>query len=193
MADAQHFAHTFEPQTDGKYGWIPTYAKDQSAYYDATFRDLDDKASALITYVGSGTGLVTFGTVVAGSASGLSPWVMLATLPAIVAAIVAVWRAANVRKARLVFSMPSVRDAIDYAHYFGDRAEAAWLGMWNVRIKQMIVTVESKATDLNRSVASFRVALVLLLLPLAAGITMGLLNPSPKSPPSHDHQTTARQ
>lgn len=152
---------------------------------DAIFKDLDDKAAGIITYLSSGAGLVTFSSLVATSAGAISPWVALSMVPAVALALAAIFCAAKARQPNFTFGMPPVSKAIDYAHYFhkeprdGQRPKDAFLAQWNLQCVQMGPVVRRKAEWVMRATWLFFGAVVCLTIPLLVGVSIRLANPAP--------------
>src|SRR4051812_42777079 len=121
-AEARKFCDEFEPIEGVDYGWVADYAKDRQAMLLAAFKDLDDKAGAIITYLGSGTGLLTLGALAA-AGSGALPALVVAIIPAVVMATASLWQAAEARKTISVAFPPTVATATRYAKEYKDRGK----------------------------------------------------------------------
>jgi|SRR5579864_160387 len=152
-----------------EYGWVLEYAKTRYEHCSKILSILDDKADGIIRYLGGGTGLFALGALskIDSANSHLVWW----SLPAIFAALVSLWFAWRVRKARTVPSLPSVLDAKEnYAEGCptDGAAKAAFLGQWNLYCEGTRVECHAKAALLDRATCCYFIALVLLVLPLIA-------------------------
>jgi hypothetical protein len=169
-ASADRFKSTFAPQPDVKYDWVVGYAKDEYARAVEVFKRLDDKAAVVANYLGAGTGLLTLGSVAGVASATASPWIVLAALPAVALAMLALVCASAARRTAFRPAPPTIKDAIDYAEYFGDRAEIHFLGLWHLTVEMMYPVLNRKAHLVNRSVSFFVWAVLALSLPLAVGL-----------------------
>ncbi len=167
---AQQFNATFAPVDGVDYSWVVKHAERKYELLLDAFRHLDDKASGVITYLGSVTGLVAAGVVATAATSRLNVWAVAAFLPAFICAAVAVGLAAHARRPRGICHPPSIYAAIQDAHFAGrfglKDASATSLGRWHLTVVTMYHVVEAKAAWVNRATWWLFGAVALLGLPL---------------------------
>ena len=168
--DASEFKRTFDPLPDVDYGWVVAQAKEQLDDTVKIGRVLDDKATAIITFLGSGTGLLTVGLIAALADGKVNPWVTLCVLPAVICATVAVAFAVVARSPRNVYRPPDVRSAIRYAEFFPKTGAAAFLAQVHYAICLLDVSTGRKARLVGMASWGLVVSLGLLLLPLTVMI-----------------------
>lgn len=167
----EEFARQFEPREGVAYGWVVQYAKDDFARALDLFRRLDDKAAALVNYLGAGTGLLMFGAVNGLSAGALDKWIALAAVPSFVLAAVALVCATASRLAASRPGPPEPLAALRYAEYYNERAEAAFVAAWRRASAGAYRAAEDKARTLNRATRCFIAAVLALALPLGVALT----------------------
>ena len=171
---AVEFMHQFQPKEQVDYGWVLEYAKIVWAERTAEFTSLDNKADAIIKYLGGGLGLFAVGVLAKIDPN--NAYLVLWTLPAIVCAISSVFCAAWSRKPTETPTPPPIEAAILYAEGEGDkpgesiRSRAAFLGQWNLVSEDHRIVNEMKAVWLERATWLYCVALGLLTLPLLAAV-----------------------
>jgi hypothetical protein len=192
---AADFKNTFMPRGDTDYGWAAEFAKERYTQTVTDFKELDDKAAAVINYLASGAGLLTIGSLAAVATAKLSPMVIAAAAPSVACATLAIAFAAKARKPTQFFFL-SIKTAARYADYFrpADRAKAAFLGQWHLCVTLNRAVLARKAAWLKRSMQFFVAAVACLLLPLVASllsppqsapppVTVNLVTPTPPDPP----------
>ena len=180
-AEPDKFRVEFEPDPAVDYGWVLKHAERVADHDFAVYRRLDDKAAAVLGYVGGGAGIFTLGSLAAVASDKVDAVVAAFALPSVIAAALSVGFAARGRWSVDTPGPTSIGGAIKYAHYFGGRAEAAFLGQWNQASADMKPVLAGKARWVNLATAAFAAAIVLLTLPLVAGIVVRTrATPSPK-------------
>lgn len=181
----EEFFATFVPVEGYDYGWVVKLAKER---YDSTrvdFKNIDDKAAHLMTYLGSGTGIVLAASLAGVTAGQVSPWVALLALPAFGAALFSLGMAAHARSPRALHCQPSARNAAQIVadeRYKAD-AEACLIPTWTLAASLNQAEIDAKAGHLSRATWALFAALALLVLPMVAGIVVRF-NADPPKPPA---------
>ncbi len=156
-----------------KYGWVEVVAKSR---YDAlvkAFEDLDAKAAALVGYLGSGTGMISLGTLFTVVNSTVSPWTAIAVLPAIGLAFIALMCAAHARHTDTIFPPPTAETLLRIAGHFGDaeeKAKAAMAAQWDICAALMRPVIARKGEIVNNANFYFAWAVFALSLPLVVSV-----------------------
>lgn len=172
---AQQFQRSFAPKDGVDYAWVEQYAKEQYQSLQKTFNDLDAKATAIINYMTSGTGLFTLGTLVAAAGAKLSPWIVGAALPSILSAIAAIVFAALARRPMTIFPPPPPEQMADMAERFMEpgRGRAYMIPVWQWCDALLRHPIDVKARYLDLSTWCMIATVSLLLLPLLVGLCIG--------------------
>lgn len=169
IAEARAFKNTFEPQEGVDYAWVVTRAKEDHANMLTVFRRLDDKAGAVINYLGGGSGLLALGTFAGLTSIKVNPWVIPAVLVPIALTVAALVCAAIARRTANVSHPPGARDAIHYAEFFTKgQAEAAFVGLWVLATEEMAPVVSRKAELVDRAIWLLVAAVASLSIPIVA-------------------------
>lgn len=163
----------FTPKKDVDYGWVVAYAKDRHASALATFKGLDDKASAIITVLGSGAGLLTLGSLAGIAAAKVPPVVVLAALPSMLLAVLAVGFAAWARRPTDFYDPPSIDAAAELAELHDQAGEAAFLRQWHRTLEHNKPVSDRKATHVERATWCMVAAVALLFVPLLVSVAVG--------------------
>jgi hypothetical protein len=158
---AVRFKETFEPLPDGNYEWVGGHAKMLYAHYVAIFKSLNDKANSILGYLGAWLTLLAGWAITQKPAMKSAGWFA----PCVIAAIAAMICALMARRPNRTASPPSVSEACQYVDYFGDKAEAAFLGQWELCIVIMRKVSAKKAHLVNWAIWLFFAAVLLLFLP----------------------------
>lgn len=169
MSD-RDFKDTFDPRPGVDYGWVVAYAREQFAATLGVFKDLEDKAAWLIGYVGGGASLVGLGAVVALVNAKIPPHVAWAAVAPVACAVVALYCAVSSRMTAPVYYPPAVRDAARYAEFFGDRAEAAFLGQLHLCVSMMHPVLQHKAAWLEWGMRFTVATVAAMLVPLLVAL-----------------------
>jgi hypothetical protein len=173
---AQHateFANTLHPQDKVDYEWVLEVAKGR---YDAlvkAFEDLDNKAAAIVGYLGSGTGLITLGTLFTALNAAVSPWVAAAALFPIGFAAAALLCACRARETDTIHPPPTVEELVKIANEFGEdaaKAKAVMAAQWDVCTALMRPVVARKGKSVDDANWMFAWAVLTLALPLLVHI-----------------------
>ena len=132
---ALDYYRSFEAQEGVDYTVAIAYARELHERYEKTEQSLDDKADAIIKYLGGGSAAVTLGALVSikldtwkSTAAGAAALACL--LPSLVYAVRAVRAAVQVRRPRSAASLPPVDYAVRIAEFYKtkDRIEPnLWL------------------------------------------------------------------
>ena len=178
--DAENFKQSFEPKDGCDYKWAIEYAKERYQRLDQTFRYLDEKADAVIKYLGGGTAVVTVAALA--TVNHYSAWLPILLLPSLGCALAAIAFANSARRPRLHPSPPPVTDAIDFAEAYSNKAEATFLGLWHVCCEGLDFVNTHKARQVDRASRCYWWALFCLLIPALVWPIWNVVSPSPKVP-----------
>ena len=151
------------------YKWVVAHAKDQYARAMANFKTIDEKAAAIIGYLGGGVGALMVATVASLATDKADARAALLTLPSFFAAIAALVFAVLARRPyAIAFGGPTVEWATLAAGMLptDGPGEAAALGSWCVAINLVSWFADRKARWLNTSTWALVVALGLLAVPV---------------------------
>jgi hypothetical protein len=171
-AEAGEFRDTFSPDKDADYGWVVDLAVAQYTVLRADFEKIDDKAAAIITYLGSGTGVLTLGAIAMSNSANV--WVILGLLPAFCFAAVALRHAFAARSTRTVPYPPSIQAATHYVDYFKDKSKATFLGQWHLVNELFHDIINQKADDVDRASRWCVVTVASLAAPLFVSLLVRL-------------------
>lgn len=167
---AGKFNRDFGPIPDVDYEWVCDLAEKKFDLATDTYRNLDDKAGAVVTYLGGVTSLVAAGVVTAAATARLNGWVVAAFFPAFAAAAAAVVNAARARDPRAIYHPPRidvmVRDAHHAAAHGMKNTRAISLGRWHVAVEGMYLAIAEKGQLVSNATWAMAWAVVLLGLPL---------------------------
>ncbi len=179
---ASEFANTVDPLDGVDYTWLADVAKGRYDMMVKAFEDLDAKAAALVGYLGSGTGMISLGTLFTVVNSTVSPWTALAALPALVAAFIALMCATHARHTESVYLPPTVETLFPVANEFGKdvgRAKAVMAAEWDVCTALMRPVIARKGERVNHANWYFAWAVILLSLPVLVSIVRRLAGMTP--------------
>lgn len=137
------------------------------------FKELDDKAGSIITYVGSGVGLLTLSSVAAITDPKIPRAVIFAALPAVLFSLAALVSALMARRTRAVYLPPCVKTATEYVAFFGDRAESAFIAHAHLCMSLMSPVMINKRWWVELAMIMSVVAVAFLIIPLATGLIVG--------------------
>jgi len=166
--EALKYAQSFEPQEEVDYGWVFPYGE---AFYDTLARRadaLDEKADSIIKYLGAFSGLAALiGGYIANAGRW---WEALSVLPMFALSLFAIWKAAQSRNPIIVPMPPPIKNAIEYAEAYGDKAMATFTPqLWAASAGMRAVT-QVKAYLVRSASVGFFWAVVCLLIPLAVAM-----------------------
>jgi len=131
--EAHEFDLTFEPQEGVEYGWVVKHAREQYDDSKKAFEALDAKATAIITYLSSGAGLLTIGSIFAITTAKVSAVAIWLTLPAMACSCAALIFALRARRPLPVFPPAGAPKVVRIANHYksAKNAEAAFLSHWH--------------------------------------------------------------
>ncbi len=178
--DAETFKQNFEPKDGCDYKWAIEYAKESYQRLDQTFRYLDEKADAIIKYLGGGTAVVTVAALA--TVNHYSAWLPILLLPSLGCALAAIALANSARRPRTHPSPPPVTEAVNYAEAYSDKAEATFLGLWHQCCEGLDVVNAIKAKRVDCAGRCYWWALFCLLLPALVWPIWNVTSPPPKVP-----------
>lgn len=175
---AELFDNTFEPQEGVDYGWVVKYSREQYDDAKKVSEALDAKATGIITYLSSSTGLLTVGSIFAISTDKVPAAVILCALPAMVCSCIALVLALYARRPLLVFPPSDVPNVVSIANHYksAKNSEAAFLSHWHRLTVLMRPLLAIKGWNLKWATNMVVWTVCLLILPLFAA----LLAPAPK-------------
>ena len=167
-AAARAFMNSSAAKEGVEYEWVYEYAKSLWAHRLTVWRMLDEKADAIIRYLGGGTGIFALGVLAKIDASNryLAEW----ALPALFIASIAVFLAMWARRPMDYPLLPSVENAKDYADEHKEDAKAAFIGQWHLANEKARLSCARKERWISWAAFLAYIALVLLLLPVIVGI-----------------------
>jgi hypothetical protein len=170
---AVSFMQNLQAKEGIDYGWVFEYAKSLWTERNSEFAALDNKADAIIKYLGGGLGLFSVGVLAKVDVS--NAYLIFWALPAVVCAIISLFLAAWARKPSAAPALPPVEAAVNYAEEDKDekKAHMAFLGQWNLICESHRLINLSKAWKLEQATYFYCAALGLLTLPLLAAAYFG--------------------
>jgi len=154
-----------------EYGWTVEYSKERLSYLNGVVDALDDKASSVINYLSTFTGLSVVAVVYA--AAQMNPLVALASIPAIIAALSAVGNAIKARTPAAFFMPPVPEWAVSYAEEYPDNAEARFVLQVSAACVAVGLIADAKGEVIATSMKRLMAALWLLLLPCIIAAVVG--------------------
>src|SRR5262245_13540499 len=166
-----------DPPPDMK--WICEFAKTSYEKLQSTFERLDEKADAIIKYLGGGTAIVAIGAL-ATMTFKTAPLLFL-LIPAVLCALRAIYCATVARVPRRVFIPPRVSDAVNYANAFRKEAEVVFIGEWNLACEGLELVTRQKAHHVTEATKFFYRSIFCLLLPLVVWPIWKVVEGSPPS------------
>ena len=172
VATARVFDRTFEPLPGVEYGWVVKYSREQYEEAKKVFDSLDVKATTIITYLSSGTGLLTIGSVVAVATDKVSAAVVLCSVPAIVCSCVALVFALRARRPLPVEQPSGVDKVVGIANHYKSEsnAEAAFLSHWYLLTVLLRSPIYIKSWNVGYATKLVVLTVALLLAPLIAAL-----------------------
>ena len=175
---AYEFDRTFEPQEGVEYGWVIKHSREQYDDAKKVFESLDAKATAIITYLSSGAGLLTVGSIVALATAKVSAVVIWCAVPAVTCACVALLFALCARRPLPVIFPSSAKNVVAIANHYksAENAEAAFLSHWYLLTVLLRPIIGIKSWNVAYATRLVVATVVLLILPLL----VALLVPTPK-------------
>lgn len=181
VADA--FRRSFDPEAGVEYDWVYDYAVARYAATLLHFKELDDKALAIITYIGSGMGIFTLGALAAVANAKLPQAATASAIPSIICAFLALWYAKLARKTVNAPTVPTVRDTVIVAEAYRtkDRAKAAFLPKFNMSMELFRDLFEQKGRQIDIAMNWTLAAVGCLILPVVATLIANAISSSPTS------------
>ena len=162
--EAKRFRQEFMPEENLDYDWVFEYAKEKYDKMLKNLEQLDDKADALIKYLGGGTAFVAFGAIVgAGRGNALA---ILLMAPSVMLALWAIAYAIRPRLPTPTPVPPKVDEAVSYAEAFRDRGKYYFIGQWHETCQLLGSIITAKAARIIIASKYYYRALLFLLLPV---------------------------
>jgi hypothetical protein len=178
--DAEKFSQNFEPKDGCDYKWAIEYAKESYQQLDHAFRYLDEKADAIIKYLGGGTAVITVAALA--TVNRYNAWLPILLLPSFGCALAAIALANAARRPRTHPGPPPITEAINYAEAYSDKAEATFLGLWHQCCEGLHIANTAKAGLVGCASRCYWWALFCLLLPALVWPIWNVVSPPPKVP-----------
>jgi hypothetical protein len=166
--EARDFRNTLEPGDGIDYDWVWGYAKELHERQAKIYTTLDDKADAVIRYLGGGVGLLALGTLAAARVG--DGKLLLWLLPTVVLALLSIVFAVRARRPGAAPGLPKVNQAIDHANKYSEKAKATFLGQLHVLCEGLRMTCVRKARLLTVATWLYLLSLATLALPIVAVI-----------------------
>ena len=174
---ALEFKADFSPTLDGDdYRWVCDYAQHTYDLLHDTFKYLDEKADSIIKYLGGGTAIAALAAVA--SVTGENAWAVLMLTPSLCCALKAVRLAMKVRAPVKTPGPPTIYEAIRYAEFHREKAEATFLGLWFATCEGLAAVNAKKARELHGASRWYYRTLACLALPLLAWPVWRLVEPA---------------
>lgn len=162
--EAQKFSQEFLAEKNLNYDWVFEYAQDKYAKMLKNLEHLDDKADAIIKYLGGGTAFVAFGAIVGASRG--NALAILLMVPSVVLALWAIRYAIHARLPTQIPVPPRVDEALSYAEAFRDQGKYTFIGQWHETCQLLDIIVTAKAANIISASKYYYRALLFLLLPV---------------------------
>jgi hypothetical protein len=166
--EANEFAKSIEPEEGVDYEWVADYATDLFDRLTRSNKELDEKANDIVKYLGGGSGL--FALLAITKVDPANSVVLWSVLPAFIVALVAIYRAASVRRPMDLDLPPSVKAAFDYAVTYNTTARAAFVGKWHVACQHAVLVNGYKTKLVEQATRWFVLAIASLTLPIVASL-----------------------
>lgn len=169
--EALKFASSFSPDKDADFDWVYDLAKEQHKIYFDTAKNLDDKASSIVTALGGATGIFTLGSIAALGSDKVTPWIVLSAIPCVLSTITSLYFAVLVRTPKeMEFPCPmdAARFVIDLKE--NGNPKAAFIGSWVLSSQTIYDSTFKKSKYLKQSMIWFLIAIAFLVLPMIVGI-----------------------
>jgi hypothetical protein len=166
--DALRFMQDFEAKDGVDYEWVSDYANGLWDHRVKIYSTLDDKADAIIRYLGGGTGLFALGVLA--KVEPANAYLVYWSMPAVLSALVSLFFAARVKIPSFAPSAPTVKQAIvEFADADATpkKAKAEFLGHLHLACEDMKLVCNRKAAWLEWATRLYIAALFLLAMPLA--------------------------
>lgn len=169
---ATEFADTFEPAEDVNYDWVYAYSKDLFGSLQTVFKELEDKASSTITFLGSGAGLLTMGAALAVANPSVDRTVVWWSLPSILCALAALTCALISRRPTACTYPPPITDAIQFAEYAKseEKGKALFAAQYHKCVDGMLPVLDCKAFWVEWGLRLAVLSVALMLIPLLVGL-----------------------
>jgi phage anti-repressor protein len=173
---ARDYYRSFQMQEGVDYGVVIDYARELSERHEKTDKALDEKADAIIKYLGGGSSLITFGALLSlkadtPQACALGMAALLSLIPSLYFAVRAVSAALHVRRPRASAIVPHVKFAVEMAE-FNKTKEKTELNVWLIfhpiceamffRNLQKAKWVESAHNHYRKAIACLGVPVVVI-------------------------------
>jgi hypothetical protein len=168
--DARKFKDEIRAGDEVEYGWVWNYAKDLWAHRTKVNEILDNKADAIIRYVGGGAGLFLLGSLL--NLNKENAFFMAWSLPAAITAVVSLVFATLARLPSAKASLPHVASAVEFANHYKltKHAKCAFLGQFHLSLEILRLSCNCKSRYLKWSTWFYVGALAALSIPLGIGV-----------------------
>jgi len=161
---AVDFRKEFDAENELPYDWVYDYAKDKYEKSLEAFAQLDEKADAIIRYLGGGTTIITLGALI--GASRANAFLIFLTLPSIFLALWAIAYAVQARQPTEVPVPPRVDETLIYVEAYRERGKHTFIAQWHEACERLDVVVATKARNIGNANKFYLRALLCLLIPV---------------------------
>jgi hypothetical protein len=170
MIAARKFRDSLEPIPDADCGWVWDYGRDLFDRYTKIYKELDDKASDIIKYLGGGTGLFTLAALSNVTAKNIH--ILGWAIPSFLAALVSIFFASLARKPGDVMMPSTIENALDYARDYPEsmQAKTVFLGCMHVSCTSYEGALARKAFRVEVATWVFFAAIAMLIIPILVAI-----------------------
>ena len=180
--DAADFDRTFEPQAGVEYEWVTKHSREQYDDAKKVFDGLDAKATAIITYLSSRTGLITLGSIAAIATEKVPAEVVWCSIPALVCSCIAIVFALRARRPLPVYPPSGADKVVGIANHYksAKNAEAAFLSHWHLLTVLLRPTIYIKSWNVDYATRLIVATVALLFLPLFVALLVPKKPDEPK-------------
>lgn len=169
LLDAVAFRSEFRPDPETDYDWLLEYAKDRFEETVGIYNALDAKAATVLTHLGSGTGLLTLGTVAAVSSGSVTAVVGLTAVVPFLVASAALWFAVRARRSFPHVWPPSAREQVRHATQ-SKTAKVETIADFDQTTEYLSHRAADRSRSLNHALRLMAYAVFALAAPLAVAV-----------------------
>ncbi len=162
------------------YEWVRGHAKENYERLHKAFNDLDNKADAIIKYLGGGTTVISIAALF--NVTPESVYLLYLLAPAVLTSVVSICLAMRARQPTAIPHPPTVEVATKYIAFFNSKSEAAFLGLWHCCGEGMEVKIKEKSQYVTWSGYALMATLFMLFVPLLGWPTVRKWSATPSKP-----------
>lgn len=169
---AKKLADEWVPTDGVGYEWVFKYAMDRYASMHSAFKELEDKAASIVTYLTSGVGILTIGALAAIAEGKIDKSVLKCSLPAIGCAVAALVCALLSRRTMSTYYLPPIDGAMQLANHAitEERGKAIFAAQAHLCVTMMKPVLKRKAGFIELSMRLAVVSVVLMVIPVLVAI-----------------------